>query len=60
VSKKPGKAVHATLNTNASVKPGQLEHEGYIVRLVGLDPHPKADQRIEPKDYEAVLVVTKE
>lgn len=60
VLKKPGKAVRATLNTNASVKPGQLEYKGYSIRLVGLNPHPKAEQLIEPKDYEAVLIVTRE
>ncbi len=60
VLKKPGKAVEATLNTNPSMKPVQLEHEGYSIKLVGLNPYPKADQRIEPNDYEAVLQVTKE
>ena len=60
VSKNRGKVVQATLNTNASVKPGQLEHKGYNIRLVGLNPYPKADERIEPKDYEALLMVTKE
>lgn len=60
VSKKNKKVVQAVLNTNASIKPNQLEHSGYNIRLVGLNPYPKADQPIDPKDYEAVLLVTKE
>lgn len=58
LSTEKGKVVEATLNT--SIKPNQLEHEGYKIKLVGLNPYPKADQRISPKDYEAVLVVTKD
>ncbi|MFY9607850.1 MAG: hypothetical protein WAU45_04450 [Blastocatellia bacterium] len=60
LSKKKKKLVQTTLNTNASIKPNQLEHKGYIIKLVGLNPYPKADQSIDPKDYEAVLVVTKQ
>ena len=52
--------VQATLNTNTSMKPNHLEHKGYTIKLVGLSPYPKADQRIDPKDYEAVLLVTKD
>ena len=58
VSSKKKKAVQLTLNTNNLVKPNH-EHNGYKIKLAGLKPYPKADQRIEPKDYEALLVVTK-
>lgn len=60
VSKKARKIVRATLNTNPSLKPNHLEHLGYKIKLVGLNPYPKADQRIDPNEYEAVLLVTKD
>jgi hypothetical protein len=60
VSTKKKEVVQATLNTNLSVKPNHLEHKGFNIKLVSLNPHPKAEQRIDPKDYEAVLLVTKE
>ncbi len=60
VSSKKKEVVQATLNTNNSIKPNQLEHKGYNIKLVRLNPYPKADQRIDPRDYEAVLLVTKE
>lgn len=60
VSKKKKNVVQAMLNTNASIKPNHLEYRGYTIKLAGLNPHPKADQRIDPTDYEAVFLVTKE
>lgn len=59
LSKKNKKVVQGMVNTNNSIKPNQLEYEGYTIKLVGLNPYPRADQRIEPKDYKAILMVTK-
>ena len=58
LSKNKKKLVQATLNT--SIKPNELEYKDYKIKLVGLNPYPKADQRINQKDYQAVLIVTKE
>lgn len=46
-------ALSATLNQN------QATYSGFSFRLVNLSPYPKIDQRINPQDYVAKLVVSK-
>ena len=47
----------ATLNT--TLEPKGIDYSGFKVRLVALNPYPKANQSIDPKHYEARLIVTK-
>ncbi|HWO02559.1 MAG TPA: hypothetical protein VNS63_25170 [Blastocatellia bacterium] len=60
VSKDKNKRVRATLNTNTSIKPNELEYKDYKIRLVGLNPYPNADHLTNPKEYEAIFLVTKD
>ncbi|HSB10707.1 MAG TPA: hypothetical protein VLM38_14560 [Blastocatellia bacterium] len=57
VAKKKTKQLVATLNT--SLEPRQIEYKGFKIKLVALTPYPNKEARIDPKEYEAVLVVTK-
>jgi predicted rRNA methylase YqxC with S4 and FtsJ domains len=57
-SKKRKKAVQAILNTN--IQPNELAYKKYRIRLLGLNPYPRIDEKIEAKDYEAVMIVTKD
>lgn len=57
-SKKGKKAMPATLNT--SVQPTEMNFKGYKIKLVALSPHPKVNQTIDERDYEATLIVTKD
>ncbi|MEK6287537.1 MAG: hypothetical protein AABO57_17475 [Acidobacteriota bacterium] len=56
VSKKNAPTV-ATLNTFS--EPKEIDYKGFKIRLVALNPYPKIDQKIDPKRYEASLIVTK-
>ena len=58
VSKKNKKPTQATLNTNTAVPPSELTYKGFKIRLVSLNPHPRINQTIDEKDYEATLIVT--
>lgn len=49
------------LNTHSnSQTAGEEKYEGYRVKLVGLSPHPRSDQKIAPGEYTATLLVSKE
>lgn len=48
----------ATLNTMSD--PKEIDYRGFKIRLVALNPYPKVSDRINPKDYEATMIVTKE
>lgn len=49
------------LNTNASPeRPAEDKYRSYTVRLVRLDPHPRAARKIRPGEYTATLLVSKE
>ena len=49
------------LNTNASPeRPAEAEFGGYIVKLVGVSPYPRAGYKIRPGEYVASLVLTQE
>lgn len=50
-----GRATSVELNTN--VEPKAASAEGYELALVDLSPYPRADEKINPKDYAATLVV---
>lgn len=58
VARKNKKQVVATLNT--LLEPKEIAYKAYKIKLVKLSPYPVYTQPIDPKDYEATLVVTKE
>lgn len=60
VSKKRKKPVQAILNTNTAIQPNELVYKKYKIKLLGLNPYPRIDEKIEAKDYEAAMIVTKD
>jgi hypothetical protein len=49
------------LNTNAGPeRPAEDKYRSYTVRLVRLDPHPRANRKIRQGEYTATLLVVKE
>lgn len=58
VAKKNKKQVVAMLNT--LLEPKEIAYKAYKIKLVKLSPYPVYNQPIDPKDYEATLVVSKE
>jgi hypothetical protein len=58
VSKKNKKQISATLNT--LMEPKEIGYKGFKIKLLALDPHPTIKGPIDPKDYEATLIVTKD
>lgn len=57
IAKKKKKQVAATLNTSS--EPKEVDYKRYKIRLVALSPHPKVNERIDQKEYEATLLITK-
>ncbi|MGH9873652.1 MAG: hypothetical protein ACRD9S_14480 [Pyrinomonadaceae bacterium] len=50
-----------TLNTSKSSSfAGEIEYQGYTVKLIGLSPYPRSDRKIVKRDYRATLLVSKE
>jgi len=58
VAGKNKKQVVATLNT--MLAPKEIAYKGFKIKLVALSPYPKINEPIDPKDYEATMVVTKD
>jgi len=58
VDKKNKKQVVATLNT--STEPKEVAYRGFKIKLIALSPYPGINQSIDPKNYEATIVVTKD
>jgi hypothetical protein len=58
VAKKNKTPVVAILNT--LLEPKEIVYKGFKIKLIALDPHPKINEPIDPKDYVATMVVTKE
>ena len=58
VSRKHKKAVQAMLNT--LLDPKQIEYKGYKIKLLALNPYPKTPGEIDPSEYEATLIVSKD
>jgi hypothetical protein len=49
-----------TLNTGrGSALVSEIEYKGYRLKLVGLSPYPRSDQKIAAGDYAATLLATK-
>ena len=48
----------ATLNT--MLDPKEIDYKGFKIRLIALTPYPKVSDPINPKDYEATMIVTKD
>jgi hypothetical protein len=38
----------------------EIVYKGFKIKLVALNPYPKVSEPIDPKDYEATLVVTRD
>jgi uncharacterized Zn finger protein len=57
VAKKNKKQVVAMLNTYS--EPKEIDYKGFLIELLALRPYP-GGKPIDPKDYEATMVVTKE
>lgn len=58
VARKNKQQIVATLNT--LMEPKEIVYKGFKIKLVALSPYPKVNEPIDPKDYEATLVVTKD
>ena len=58
VATKHKKPVKATLNTTSN--PREIAYKAYKIKLIKLTPHPVHNQTIDPKNYEATLIVSKE
>ena len=54
-----GKNRSAAIELNTGLEPTHHAYSGYEVRLVKLNPYPKADENIDKKDYVATLLVCK-
>lgn len=49
------------LNTNASPeRPAEDKYRGYTVKLVRLDPYPRANRKVRQGEYTATLLVVKD
>jgi hypothetical protein len=57
VAKTNKKQVVATLNT--STEPKEIVYRGFKIKLIALSPYPRINQSIDPKNYEATMLVTK-
>jgi len=58
VARKNKKQVVATLNT--LLEPKEIVYKGFTIKLLSLSPYPKVSEPIDPKDYEATMVVKKD
>ena len=60
IGARPAKGEAATLELHTNGQFAQVGmYQQYTVKLVALDPHPKADVETAQKDYVATLLVTK-
>ena len=57
VSKKNKNFEGATLNT--TVGPKELVYKGFKIKLVSLNPHPTAGVSIDPKEYNATMIASR-
>lgn len=53
------KQTPGAIELNTGVSPKSSSYLDYEVKLVALNPRPKADKAVEPNEYKATLVVTK-
>lgn len=58
VVRKNKKQVVATLNTG--LNPKEIDYKGFKIRLASLNPYPKVSHAIDPKEYAATMIVTKD
>ena len=58
VARKKKKQVVAVLNT--TLEPKEVVYKQYKIKLVKLDPYPVYNVPVDPKNYEATLIVVKE
>jgi hypothetical protein len=57
IAKKKKKQTVVTLNTSS--EPKEVAYKRYKIRLVALSPHPKVNETIDQKEYEATFLITK-
>ncbi|MGD2253519.1 MAG: hypothetical protein PVF70_11455 [Anaerolineales bacterium] len=50
--------IDASLNT--TLEPRQMSYQGYLIRLVAVDPYPVLGEQIAPENYVIALIVTEE
>jgi hypothetical protein len=48
------------IRLNTGIEPKERQYSGYTVRLVKLTPEPKSGEKINPREYEATLVVSRQ
>jgi hypothetical protein len=53
------KQTPAAIELNTGVRPKSSSYLDYEVKLVALNPRPKADKAVDPKEYKATLIVAK-
>ena len=58
VAKKNKKQVVARLNTSSD--PKEIDYRGFKIKLIALNPYPKLNESIDPQNYEATMLVTKD
>jgi hypothetical protein len=49
----------AVMRLNTNLEPNHAAYRDYDVKLVGLNPHPKKDEKIKKRDYVATLIVSR-
>jgi hypothetical protein len=58
VAKKNKKQVVVMLNTYS--EPKEIVYKGFKIKLIALSPYPKVSEPIDPKDYEATMIATRD
>jgi hypothetical protein len=53
------KQTPGAIELNTGVSPKSSSYLGYEIKLVVLNPRPKANKAVDPKEYKATLIVTK-
>jgi hypothetical protein len=48
------------VSLNTTLEPRQMSYQGYLIRLLTVNPYPVLGEQIEPEDYVIALVVTEE
>lgn len=55
-----GKTKKQAVTLHTRMEPREVDFDGFKIRLVALNPYPKANETIDQKDHEASLIVTRD
>ena len=55
-----GKSKKQTVTLHTRLEPREIVFEGLKIRLVALNPYPRANETIDQNDHEATLIVTRD